>query len=207
MAAAAPPPPAPPTPPYGQFPMSYPSPPPGPPKKSRTILYAVVAAIVVIVVVLAAILVLGSLGSSPSSSGTRIQSHQVNVVNTQNQKFGPAFTGAGVYSVAVPSGAIRAWVNGSFQVTGCTSIGNYCLANSMLVTPSEWSNIEAGAASSVVWCYGVGSTCQSAQNVAIASGDISSYAGQSLDLVFYSNATTESQTYSADATLTYLTSS
>ena len=170
---------------------------------------AVVVAVVVIVVVLAASGVF-----TPSTPGTgngggtgpKVQSHSVNVVNTQNQQFGPGITGAGVYSFTIPSNATAAWLNGSFQVTVCTSIGNYCLAKTMILTPGAWANYQSGATVSVVWCVTVSSnSCEAEQNTAIASGNLVGDAGQTLDLVCVSNATTLSQQYSADATLTYLT--
>ena len=169
--------------------------------------------VVVVVVVLVGLYAAGVFNSSSSSGGgsgggSGLTSHSVNVVNTQNQQFGPGFTNPGVYSFTIPSTAVAAWVNGSFSVTVCTSIGNYCLAYAEIGTPSAWANQQSGGSATMVWCVTTGSnTCQAEQNVGIASGDLVSYgyAGSSLDLIFYSGASTLSQQYSADATLTYLT--
>jgi hypothetical protein len=186
--------------------------PPPPPKKSRTALYAVVAVVVAVLVVVIALAASGafspkSSGNGGGGGGPKVQSHTLNIVNTQNQTFGPGFQNAGAYPFTIPANATGAWVNGSFSVTTCTSIGNYCLAYAEIATPSAWANQQSGGAVNVLWCPTLSgsSTCQAEQNVAIASGDLA--AGQTLDLIFYSGATTLSQQYSADASLTYLTTS
>jgi hypothetical protein len=178
------------------------------PSKSKAGLYAAIAAAVIVVVVVVALIAGGILSFKSSSSSPGLRSTSANVVNTQNQQFGPRLTGAGVYTFSVPAGAVGAWVNGSFQVVACTSVGDYCLANAEIMTPNAWANLQSGATVSVIWCPTAGtSTCQAEQTVQIASGDLSGYAGQTLNLVLYSNATTLSQTYDADATLTSLTPS
>jgi hypothetical protein len=187
--------------------------PPPPPKKSRTALYAVVAVVVAVLVVVIALAASGafspkSSGNGGGGGGPKVQSHTVNIVNTQNQTFGPGFQNAGVYPFTIPANATGAWVNGSFQVTVCTSIGNDCLGWAEILTPSAWSNAQSGAAYTAIFCYTAGTTtCTAAQNVQIASGDLVSYSGQILYLCVWSNASTLSQQYSADASLTYLTTS
>src|SRR5208282_5015025 len=112
-------------------PVQYAQPPPAPPKKSNSALIVVVAVVVVIVVVLVGLWAAGVFNPSSSSgggsSGSAPASHTENIVNTQNQQFGPTFTNAGAYGFTVPSNALGAWVNGTFSVTTCTSIGDYCL--------------------------------------------------------------------------------
>jgi len=171
-----------------------------------------VAVVVVIVIVFVSLWAAGLFNPSSSpgggGSGSAPASHSENIVNTQNQQFGPTFTNAGAYGFTVPSNALGAWVNGTFSVTTCTSIGDYCLAFAEIATPSAWANQQSGGSVTVIWCTTTTSqTCQAEQNAQVASGDLSGYAGQSLDLIFYSGASTLSQAYAADVTLTYLTPS
>lgn len=185
-----------------------PTPPPAP--KSRTALYAVIGIVVVVVLIIALLVVSGVFSpktSSSSSSGPKTATYTQNLINTNGQSFGPGLTNAAVISFTIPSTAIHAWVNGTFAVTGCTALGNYCLANVNILTPSAWSNLQSGGTVNVIWCVSVGSnSCQAEQNVQISTPDLVGYAGQTLDLVLYSNATTESQSFSADVNFIYMTS-
>jgi hypothetical protein len=193
----------PPPPPYQYPPAMPPSPPPPPPRMSRTALYVVVAVVVVAVVALAVLAADGVF--SPKSTAPTLTPETKNLVNTQSGTFGPGTTGAVVVGFIVPTVG-GSWVNGTFAVTGCTSIGDYCLANAWLFTPSAWSNYESGGTvTGTCLTQVISGHCQSEQNVQIASGDLSSFAGQILDLCLWSNATTESQTFSADVNYHYFT--
>ncbi|MCI4326294.1 MAG: hypothetical protein L3K16_01455 [Thermoplasmata archaeon] len=111
-------------------------------------------------------------------------------------------TNDGVFAFTIPVGATAAWVNGSFSVTTCTSIGNYCLANAMIMTATAYQNYASGGTVSTIWCYtAAGTSCQSEQTVSIATGNISSFAGTALDFVVVSGATTLSQEYTTDVNL------
>lgn len=169
----------------------------------------VVVAVVVVVAIVVYMTASGTFHPAPASGGspTSTVSSQ-NLVNTDGQTFGPGTSGANVILFTVPASASAVWVNGSFAVTKCTSIGDYCLGWAMVLTPSAWANAQSGAAYTAVFCYTAGTTtCAAAQNVDIASGNLvdEGYAGQSLDLVLWSGASTLSQQYSADATLTSIT--
>jgi hypothetical protein len=150
-------------------------------------------------VVVAALAALGYFTKPTSPPPTPSPTTQsVNLINTRSQVFGPGTDSAAVLPFTIPSDALDAWVNGTFSVTVCTTIGDYCLANAAIFTPSSWMNFLAGGKVTVVWCYSISGSCLSEQNVAVASGDLGAYAGQTLDLCLYSNATTESQTFSAN---------
>jgi hypothetical protein len=207
--SAAPPPPSqypppqyPPQPPYQQQPPYQPPPPPKP--KSRT---GLIVAVVIVVVVVIALVVVAVLAADrvffPKSTAPTLTRQTHNLVNTQSGTFGPGTTGAVVVGFIIPTVG-GSWVNGTFSVTACTSIGNYCLANAWLFTPSAWANyMSGGTVTGTCLTQVIAGQCQSEQNVQIASGDLSSFAGQTLDLCLWSNATTESQMYFADVNFTY----
>jgi hypothetical protein len=165
-----------------------------------------VIGVVVAVVVIVALLAASGVFSPRSSSPTGAKVTQ-NLINTGGQTFGPGTTNAAVITFTIPSTAIHAWVNGTFAVTVCTSIGNYCLANAWLFTPSAWANYQSGAAvTGTCLTQELMGNCQSEQNFQVASPDLSFHSGQTLDLCLWSNATTESQTFSADVNFVYMTS-
>jgi hypothetical protein len=207
--------------------------PPPPPKKSRTALYAVVAVVVAVLVVVIALAASGAFSPKSSPPTLKLSPDTTNLINTQSQTFGPGTTGAVVVRFDVPTLG-GSWVNGTFTITGCTSIGNYCLANAWLFTPSAWSNYEhGGTVTGECLTQEIGGNCQSEQTIQIASGDLlssyeaqsrscptsrtqiqiasgdllSSYGGQTLDLCLWSNATTESQTFSADVNFNFFSGS
>ena len=212
MAQPAPPPAPQASPPQPYYPpppqASAPSPPPTPPMKSRTLLYAVIAVVVIAVVAAAGLAASGAF--SPKNPPSRLPATSLpatkNLINTQSQTFGPNTNGAVVVGFDVPTLG-GSWVNGTFAITGCTSIGNYCLANAWLFTPSAWSNYVSGGTATGICLTLYTTSCQSEQNAQIASGDLSSYAGQTLDLCLWSNATTESQTFSADVNFNFFSGS
>jgi hypothetical protein len=207
-----------PPPPPPQYPPPYQTPYPGqpgwapsaPPQKSRTGLYVVVVVIIVIVILVIAGLAYeaGRQGPGGTGSALQVQSHQQSIDNTANQPFGPGKTNAGVFAISIPFGATAAWVNGTFSVTTCTSIGDYCLAYAMIMTATAYENYASGGTVTTIWCATAGSSsCQAEQTVTIATGNISGQAGTALDLVLVSGATTLSQQYSTDVTLYWDTES
>jgi hypothetical protein len=190
-------------------PAPYPYPqaaPPAPPKKSRTALYVVAVVVVVAVVAVGVLAASGAFSPKPAPSPT-LTPDSTNLINTASETFGPGTTGAVVVGFDIPTVG-GSWVNGSFAVTVCTSVGDYCLANAWLFTPSAWSNYEhGGTVTGTCLTQVIGTNCQSEQNVVIASGDLSSFAGQTLDLCLWSNATTEQQTFSADVNFNFFSTS
>lgn len=181
------------------------SPHPVTPPRSRTLLYAVVAIVVVVAVILA-VLVAGGL-FSPKPSPKPMPKPKVvtmQLIDTPSSTFGPGTTNAAVLVATLPTNYSSAWINGSLTVTGCTSVGNYCLAKAAIFTPTDWQNFESGGTVSVIWCYSIQGTCQAEQTTVISSGDLTGYWGQALDVCLWSNATTESQQYSASISLTYI---
>jgi hypothetical protein len=206
MAQPAPQTPPPPSPLYQPAPPYIAAPPQ--PKKSRTALYVVVAVVVAVLVVVIALAASGAFSPKSSPPTLKLSPDTKNLINTQSQTFGPGTTGAVVVGFDVPTLG-GSWVNGTFTITGCTSIGNYCLANAWLFTPSAWSNYEnGGTVTGECLTQEIGGNCQSEQTIQIASVDLlSSYGGQTLDLCLWSNATTESQTFSADVNFNFFSGS
>lgn len=200
----------PPPPGYGPTPgASWSPPPPAQPVSHTGRNVAIVASvIVVVVIVLAGLAYLASQAAS-SNSGTGgsqphvvVTPHSQQIDQTSNQPFGPGMSNAGVFAFTIPPSATAAWVNGSFTVSQCTSIGNYCLAYVMIMTPTAYQNWAGGGTVSTLWCYTAGTgSCQQEQTVSIATGNISAQAGQALDLVMVSGATTLSQAYTCDVSL------
>lgn len=162
---------------------------------------------VVIVVVVAVALIGAGVGAyvlSQAASSAKTTTYSENLINTGSQSLGAGTGNAEVVSFSIPSGATSAHVTGWMNVTTCSTGGN-CLAYVYVITPLNWSNLLGGGDVYVVWCYTTGTTCESLQYNDISTGDLSAYAGQTLDLVFYNTDTVFSQTYSADVTLTYST--
>jgi hypothetical protein len=173
--------------------------------KRRTALYAVIVIVVVAVVAVAALAAEGVF--SPKKAPSPKPKPQVitkQLIDTPGSTFGPGTASAAVLVATFPTNYSSAWINGTFAVTVCTTFGDYCLANAAIVTPANWQNIQSGGTVSAVWCYSVQNHCQSEKATAISSGNLTGYWGQSLDVCLWSNATTESQQFSADITFTYI---
>lgn len=186
-----------------------PQPPPQPSSHAGRNIAIIVSIVVVVVIVLAGLAYLVG-RNSPSSTGSPggtqphvvVTPHSETIDQTSGQPFGPGMSNAGVFSFTIPPAATAAWVNGSFTVSQCTSIGNYCLAYVMIMTPTAYQNWAGGGTVSTLWCYTAGTgSCQQEQTVSIATGNISAQAGQALDLVIVSGATTLSQAYTCDVSL------
>lgn len=170
-------------------------------------LYAIVGVVVVVLVIVVALAASGTFSPKSNAPSTNLTPDSKNLVNTQSQTFGYGTKGAVVVGFDVPTLG-GSWVNGTFAVTVCTSIGNYCLANAWLFTPSAWSNYESGGTvTGVCLTQEINGNCQSEQNAQIASGNLESYGGQTLDLCLWSNATTEPQTFSANVNFNFFSGS
>ncbi|MGC2288381.1 MAG: hypothetical protein WA688_00790 [Thermoplasmata archaeon] len=185
------------------LPATSPAPPPAPKRvrADRAGLYIVLAIGVVIVVLLAiAALHYHPLGVTGTPSPT---TYQEVLFDKTLESFGPGFAGNVTVPFVVPSNALNAYVNGSFEITTCASPGNYCLGNAAIYTPSNWQGWQKGESQSPIWCNSVGGMCQATHTLAIRSTNLVGDHGQTLDLCFWSNATAGSQEFSAEATLQF----
>lgn len=174
--------------------------------RRRRFRYIVVGVIALCLAVLLAFVVVG-FDVQPRSSGGLSPTQSMVLYPVQGHSFGPGLVGNVTVQFEVPTASSTAFITGNLTVTGCTSPGNYCLANVAIFTPANWANYQHDRPSIVVLCFNPGAgTCQSAQKTFINGTDeLSPFDGGLLDLCFWSNATVGAQTFTADATLHYTT--
>ena len=169
-----------------------------PPRTYRTGLYAVLAVLAIVAVVLGALAADGYF-----SPKTGVKGGSQTILNGATQTLGPGRRNASVTPFTVPSNALGAWVNGTSEVPNCDYDPDCGFA--AILTPSNWTDYLAGEPLNVIWCgtWG-GSECVPLAAIEIASGDLAEYAGLTLDLCLWSNATAASQQFSAQAEMTWV---
>jgi len=173
-------------------------------KKPSSIRYGLLASAAVLIAVLVALAATGNLPpKSPLSQPTLTV---VNLVDVHSQSFGPNTTGAIVASFN--STGADFWINGAVNVTGCTASGDYCLANAWLFPTNLWYvYLDTGYLDGYCLNHSPIGNCQPEQNIDIATAPVSDFAGQSLSVCIWSNASTGSQVFSADVNVSYYASS
>jgi hypothetical protein len=173
-----------------------------PRRRPRRLLLAIVA--VAIAALLIALLAAHFLLSASPGPANPTQ-HSQPLVYTANQTLGPGTQNAIVVPFQIPSGATNAQITGAVNVTGCGPGYTYCAVYAAIGTPQDWATVQAGRGDQWIWCsnspFG---SCTPEKNDTISSGDISTFAGQPLDLCLWAGGgITYTEYVQSQATLDY----
>ncbi|MCI4347539.1 MAG: PKD domain-containing protein [Thermoplasmata archaeon] len=122
------------------------------------------------------------------------------LLNASAQTLGAGMSSAWIVPVTIPSTEVSAWVNGTFNVTGC-SLGGNCLAFVEILNVQDETNLTHGRAiNNPIWCLDVEETCTASKTVTLTV-NLGDFPGQTVYLVLFNTDLVWSQQVTALASM------